>query len=154
MNVANLISLKRDGAELDEEQLRFLIEGYTSGEIPDYQMSAWAMAVYFQGLNPKETAILTRSMVDSGTRLVWPDQPPPVDNHSTGGVGDKISIILAPLLACCGVAVPMISGRGLGATGGTLDGYSLIYVPVPEPSSILLAAIALLCLLVHARRHA
>jgi pyrimidine-nucleoside phosphorylase len=120
MNIAQIIASKRDGAELSDEQIRFLIEGYSAERVPDYQMSAFAMAVFFRGMTAEETEILTRCMIESGDRLEWSGKPA-VDKHSTGGIGDKISIPLAPLLACCGVQVPMISGRGLGATGGTLD---------------------------------
>lgn len=121
MNVAQLIADKRDGKTLDDEQIKFLIAGYAKNEIPDYQMAAFAMAVYFQGMTEEETTNFTKAMIESGERMKWPGKPPAVDKHSTGGIGDKISIPLAPLLACCGVCVPMISGRGLGATGGTLD---------------------------------
>lgn len=121
MNVAQIISAKRDGNELTEDQIRFLISGFASGEIPDYQMSAFAMAVYFQGMTIEETTSLTREMLNSGETISWSGGKPKVDKHSTGGIGDKVSIPLAPILACCDVEVPMISGRGLGATGGTLD---------------------------------
>ncbi len=121
MNVAHLIARKRDGESLTEREIQELINGYAHEDVPDYQMSAFAMAVYFQGMSESETTNFTRAMIDSGDRMQWPASPPPVDKHSTGGIGDKISIPLAPLLACCGVCVPMISGRGLGATGGTLD---------------------------------
>jgi pyrimidine-nucleoside phosphorylase len=121
MNVAQIISDKRDGEALSESAIESLVMGYANNEVPDYQMAAFAMAVYFQGMTPAETAIFTRCMIDSGERLSWPGKVPSVDKHSTGGIGDKVSIPLAPLLACCGVQVPMISGRGLGATGGTLD---------------------------------
>jgi pyrimidine-nucleoside phosphorylase len=121
MNVAQIIAEKRDGNSLDERKIEFLVRGYAANEIPDYQMAAFAMAVFFQGMTPEETTIFTRCMIDSGERIQWPGRKPLVDKHSTGGIGDKVSIPLAPLLACCGVDVPMISGRGLGATGGTLD---------------------------------
>ncbi len=99
-----------------------LIDGFTRGEIPDYQMSAWAMAVFFRGMTPNETQSLTVAMMQSGRVLQYPaGSPPKVDKHSTGGIGDKVSLVLAPLLACDEVWVPMISGRGLGITGGTLD---------------------------------
>lgn len=120
MNTAQIIAAKRDGDELDREQIESLVKGYANEEVPDYQMSAFAMAVYFQGMTPEETEVLTRCMIDSGETLQWTGKPA-VDKHSTGGIGDKISIPLAPMLACCDVQVPMISGRGLGATGGTLD---------------------------------
>jgi len=122
MHVPSLIERKRDGGELSEEEIRELVAGYTVGEVPDYQMAAFAMAVYFRGMSREETVALTHAMLDSGDRL---EHPPAggriVDKHSTGGVGDKVSLILAPLLACDGLRVPMISGRGLGITGGTLD---------------------------------
>ena len=117
-----IIEKKRDGAELGTEEIRAFIAGYTDGSIPDYQMSALAMAVYFQGMTARETADLTVAMMESGT-VIDPHRIPgtKVDKHSTGGIGDKISIPLAPLVAACGATVPMISGRGLGITGGTLD---------------------------------
>jgi pyrimidine-nucleoside phosphorylase len=120
MNIAQIIALKRDGVELSSEQIRYLIAGYAAETVYDYQMSAFAMAVFFRGMTAAETEILTRCMVESGDVLQWTGKPA-VDKHSTGGIGDKISIPLTPLLACCGVQVPMISGRGLGPTGGTLD---------------------------------
>ena len=117
-----IIEKKRDGLPLSEEEIRFFINGYTCGEIPDYQMSAMAMAIYFKGMALDEIAVLTDAMMRSGDLVnTAPIRKPKVDKHSTGGIGDKISLILAPLAACCGVAVPMISGRGLGITGGTLD---------------------------------
>jgi len=121
MNVADLIAQKRDGQTLREKDIETLIDGFTSGDVPEYQMSAFAMAVFFKGMTPEETTCLTKSMIESGETLTWSANKPSVDKHSTGGIGDKISIPLAPLLACCDVEVPMISGRGLGATGGTLD---------------------------------
>ncbi len=122
MNATQLIARKRDGHELTDEAIGWLISRYVRGDVPDYQMSAFAMAVYLRGMSAHETASLTRHMLDSGVTLSWPDDGiSRVDKHSTGGVGDKVSLILAPLLACCGVQVPMISGRGLGPTGGTLD---------------------------------
>ena len=121
MNAAQVIAEKRDGKPLADDSIEFLVKGYASGEIPDYQMAAFAMAVYFQGMSESETTTFTRCMLESGDQMKWPAKPPAVDKHSTGGIGDKVSIPLAPLLACCGVVVPMISGRGLGATGGTLD---------------------------------
>ncbi len=121
MNVAQIISDKRDGQTLTDDQLKFLIDGYADQSIPDYQMAAFAMAVFFQGMTTDETTMLTQCMIDSGERMSWPNAMPAVDKHSTGGIGDKVSIPLAPMLACCGVEVPMISGRGLGITGGTLD---------------------------------
>ena len=118
---AQLIQKKRDGAALTEAEIRFFIHGFTRGEIPDYQMAALAMAICFQGMNFDETLWLTRAMVDSGQTVQWPPEIRLVDKHSTGGIGDKTSLLLAPLVACCGVHVPMLSGRGLGPTGGTLD---------------------------------
>jgi len=122
MHVPTLIEKKREGQELTREEIEFLIEGFTSGEIADYQMSAWAMAVFFKGMTAVETQHLTTAMMESGNVLEYPEgSPPKVDKHSTGGIGDKTSLVLAPLLACDNNWVPMISGRGLGITGGTLD---------------------------------
>ncbi|HEX8678693.1 MAG TPA: thymidine phosphorylase, partial [Chthoniobacterales bacterium] len=122
MHIPTLIEKKRDGAELTADEIRSLVDGFTRGEIPDYQMSAWAMAVFFRGMSARETTDLTMAMMKSGRVLEYPPgSPPKVDKHSTGGVGDKVSLVLAPLLACDEVWVPMISGRGLGITGGTLD---------------------------------
>ena len=122
MNSVKLIAAKRDGHELSPAEIAFFINGFTRGEIPDYQMAALAMAVCWRGMTPLETAALTDAMLRSGVTLAWPDDGRPrVDKHSTGGIGDKVSLVLAPLLACCDLVVPMISGRGLGATGGTLD---------------------------------
>ncbi|MEY2536328.1 MAG: hypothetical protein QOG67_68 [Verrucomicrobiota bacterium] len=122
MHVPSLIEKKRNGEELTGEEIADLISEYTEGNIPDYQMSAWAMAVFFRGMTPEETRHLTNAMMNSGRVLEYrKNSPPKIDKHSTGGVGDKISLVLAPLLACDKVWVPMISGRGLGITGGTLD---------------------------------
>lgn len=122
INTEELIRKKRDGGKLDRAEIELLIRCYARGEIPDYQYAAFLMAVYFQGLDPTETADLTRAMIDSGQVLDLSEiKKPKIDKHSTGGVGDKVSLILAPLMASCGVCVPMISGRGLGHTGGTLD---------------------------------
>ncbi len=122
MRAVDIIQRKRDGAALDKAEVEFFVRGYTSGEIPDYQAAALAMAVFFRGMTPDETLALTEAMMRSGEVLSFPELPgPKVDKHSTGGVGDKTSLILAPLAAACGVYVPMISGRGLGHTGGTLD---------------------------------
>jgi len=117
-----IIEKKRDGAELSDQEIHFLIQGFTAGSIPDYQMAAFAMAVYFKGMTPRETAALTLEMMNSGD-VIDPARLPGIkaDKHSTGGIGDKTSLILAPLAASCGLTVPMISGRGLGITGGTLD---------------------------------
>jgi thymidine phosphorylase len=122
MNVVQLISKKRDGGELTEDEIGSLITGYVRGDVPDYQMASWAMAVYLRGMTVAEIAALTEHMLHSGVTFEWPaGESPKVDKHSTGGIGDKVSLPLAPLLACCDLQVPMISGRGLGATGGTLD---------------------------------
>ncbi|MBR1837317.1 MAG: thymidine phosphorylase, partial [Kiritimatiellae bacterium] len=116
------IEAKRDGRELSEADIREWIARYSAGAIPDYQMAAFAMAVYFRGMSPAETLALTDAMRRSGDSLSWDAlSRPTADKHSTGGIGDKISLPLAPLVASCGVSVPMISGRGLGTTGGTLD---------------------------------
>lgn len=122
MHVPSLIEKKRDGQELTAEEIGDLISGFTSGTVPDYQMSAWAMAVFFQGMTATETHHLTTAMMETGAVLKYPaNSPPKVDKHSTGGIGDKTSLILAPLLACDKSWVPMICGRGLGITDGTLD---------------------------------
>ena len=117
-----IIEKKRDGGELSAEEIRDFIAGFTDGSIPDYQMAALAMAIYLRGMTPRETADLTLAMMHSGDVFDTSSVAlPKSDKHSTGGIGDKVSLILAPLAACCGVAVPMVSGRGLGITGGTLD---------------------------------
>ncbi|MCA9539082.1 MAG: thymidine phosphorylase [Myxococcales bacterium] len=122
MRAAELIARKRDGQALDPEDIRALIAGYARGDVPDYQMSALAMAVYFRGLEPAELSAWTDAMLRSGDVLdLGHLDGAKVDKHSTGGVGDKISLPLAPLVAACGLRVPMVSGRGLGHTGGTLD---------------------------------
>ena len=122
MRAVDLIRKKRDSGEHSREGIDFLISGYTRGEIPDYQMSAWLMATWIRGLNGAEIAGLTEAMLHSGEVITFPELPgEKVDKHSTGGVGDKTSLILAPIVAAGGVNVPMISGRGLGHTGGTLD---------------------------------
>jgi pyrimidine-nucleoside phosphorylase len=122
MHVPTFIERKRDGKQLAAAEIAEFIAGYATGAVPDYQAAAWAMAVYFNGMTDVETGALTRAMRDSGRICKWPaGSPLKVDKHSTGGIGDKVSLILAPLLACAGVWVPMISGRGLGITGGTLD---------------------------------
>jgi thymidine phosphorylase len=121
-DAVELIRAKRDGRTLTEEEIRWLIASYTDGAVADEQMSALLMAVYFRGLEPAELRTWTAAMVSSGERLDLGAVPAPtVDKHSTGGVGDKVSLILAPLVASCGAAVPQLSGRGLGHTGGTLD---------------------------------
>jgi pyrimidine-nucleoside phosphorylase len=122
MNVYELIKKKRDGNKLTSGEIQYLISNFVKGDIPDYQFSAFLMSVYFQGMSIDEIWALTKAMIESGKTLDLSSiSGPKIDKHSTGGVGDKISIILAPLVAACGVVVPMISGRGLGHTGGTLD---------------------------------
>jgi len=122
MRTVDLIQRKRDGEELAPDEIEFLVNGYTSGEIPDYQMSAFLMAVFFSGMSDRELSRLTECMLRSGDTVDLSDIPGvKVDKHSTGGVGDKTSFIVAPLAAAAGVVVPMMSGRALGHTGGTLD---------------------------------
>ncbi|MCH8929045.1 MAG: thymidine phosphorylase [Candidatus Marinimicrobia bacterium] len=122
MTLYELISRKQDGGELSAEEIEFIISGYTDGTIPDYQMSAFLMAVYFKGMTDSETGFLLKSMVNSGNTIDTSGIPGiKIDKHSTGGVGDKVSLILAPLVAAAGLPIPMISGRGLGHSGGTLD---------------------------------
>jgi pyrimidine-nucleoside phosphorylase len=122
MLVAELIERKRDGEELSAAELEEFLTGYMGGDVAEYQMAAFLMAVFFRGLSVRELAALTRAIIASGARLDFDDGgPPAVDKHSTGGVGDKVSLILAPLVAEAGLRVPMMSGRGLGHTGGTLD---------------------------------
>ena len=122
MRIVDIIRKKRSGDTLTKKEVRFLVEGFWQDVVPDYQMAAFAMAVYFSGMEDEELAAWTQAMLFSGDRLDFSHvSKAKVDKHSTGGVGDKISLPLAPLVAACGVAVPMISGRGLGHTGGTLD---------------------------------
>ncbi|MBM80752.1 MAG: thymidine phosphorylase [Planctomycetaceae bacterium] len=121
MTPATIIARKRDSHELTESQIADFINGYVDGSVSEGQMAAMAMAIFLNGMTAEETATLTRVMLETGVVLSWSDQSPVVDKHSTGGIGDKVSLVLAPLLACCDLRVPMISGRGLGPTGGTLD---------------------------------
>lgn len=122
MRAVDIIMKKRDGGELSHDEIAFIVNSYVAGSIPEYQISAWLMAVFFKGMTPKETADLTEIMLHSGKTMDLSGLKGPfVDKHSTGGVGDKVSLILAPLVAACGVQDPMMSGRALGHTGGTLD---------------------------------
>ena len=121
MFASAIIANKRDGMNLSREEIEFMINGFVAESVPNYQMSAWAMAVLCRGMDSREIADLTECMLNSGIRLERATERPRVDKHSTGGLGDKTSLILAPLLACFELDVPMLSGRGLGITGGTLD---------------------------------
>ncbi|HEX2414058.1 MAG TPA: thymidine phosphorylase [Thermoleophilaceae bacterium] len=139
MLVPELIRVKRDGGELSEEQIGFLVEGITDGSVTDAQVGALAMAIVLRGMSATERVALTGAMTHSGEVLDWSDAGlygPVLDKHSTGGVGDKVSLLLAPVVAACGGAVPMISGRGLGHTGGTLDKLESIpgYTTTPDPA--------------------
>lgn len=133
----DIILSKRDGNALSGEEIALFVDGLASGDLPSEQIAALAMAILLRGMNDTETGLLTRAMAASGTMIDWADSGlpgPTVDKHSTGGVGDKVSFILAPVLAACGAFVPMISGRGLGHTGGTLDKAAAIpgYDPFPD----------------------
>jgi thymidine phosphorylase len=150
-DAVTLIRAKRDGHRLGDEDISWLFEAYAKGEVADEQMSALLMAIYFQGLDGEELRTWTAAMIASGDRLdLSPIKKPTVDKHSTGGVGDKVSLILAPLVAACGAAVPQLSGRGLGHTGGTLDklesipGFRTALTPA-ETIEILNAAGCVIC---------
>ncbi|MDZ7722831.1 MAG: thymidine phosphorylase [candidate division KSB1 bacterium] len=122
MDIQEIITQKQNGKALSSEQIEYFIQEYAQNKIPDYQAAAWLTAVYLKGMNPQETSDLTRAMLHSGGHMDFRKvSGPKIDKHSTGGVGDKISLILAPLAAAAGIRVPMISGRGLGHSGGTLD---------------------------------
>src|SRR5919109_3398632 len=138
MLAAEVIRRKRDGHELTREELAFLVGGITDGSLSDAQVGALAMALFLRGMDGDERVALTAAMTRSGAVLEWDLDRPVLDKHSTGGVGDKVSLILAPVLAACGAAVPMISGRGLGHTGGTLDKLDSIpgYQSVPSTEVI------------------
>lgn len=138
MIAAEIIRKKRDGGELADAEIAAFIAGLTGGDISDAQAAAFAMATWFRGMSAAETVALTLAMRDSGTVLTWPETDRPVaDKHSTGGIGDNVSLMLAPIAAACGLAVPMISGRGLGHTGGTLDKLETIPGYDIKPSSLL-----------------
>lgn len=121
MRAYELIRKKREGEALSPGEIRWLVDGFTVGRLPDSQMAAFLMAVYFRGLNEVETSTLTEALVATGTLLEWPEAIAPVDKHSTGGVGDKATLVVVPLVAACGVPVAKMSGRALGHTGGTID---------------------------------
>jgi len=120
-NPVEIILKKRTGHQLTLEEQQFMVQGYITHKIPDYQMSALAMAIFFKGMSRAETVNLTKIFIESGSRITFPSDLHTVDKHSTGGVGDKLTFTVAPILAACGAYIPMISGRGLGHTGGTLD---------------------------------
>ena len=126
-DAVDIIQTKRDGHSLSTEQIQWVIQGFTDGIVPDYQMSALAMAIVLRGMNRREIGEWTQAMIDTGDRLDFRSlERPSADKHSTGGVGDKITLPLAPLAAACGLAVPQLSGRGLAFTGGTLDKFESI----------------------------
>ena len=153
MLVPELIRVKRDGGELSEEQIGFLVQGITDGSVTDAQVGALAMAIVLRGMTATERVALTGAMTHSGEVLDWSDAGlagPVLDKHSTGGVGDKVSLLLAPVVAACGGAVPMISGRGLGHTGGTLDKLESIpgYATTPDPAQFRAAVAGAGCAIV------
>src|SRR4051794_22843415 len=122
LRAVDIITKKRDGGELSQAEIEFFISGLTNGTIPDYQVAAWAMAVYFEGMTARETTQLTLAMAASGDVLDLSDTVAlAVDKHSTGGVGDKVTLVVEPLVASCGVPVGKMSGRGLSFSGGTID---------------------------------
>jgi thymidine phosphorylase len=138
MLAQEVIIRKRDGGALSADEIRFFVDGLTSGAVSSEQVSALAMAVFFKGMTVPERVALTEAMRDSGEVLKWDLPGPVLDKHSTGGVGDNVSLMLAPALAACGAYVPMISGRGLGHTGGTLDKLQSIpgYDVQPGPEAL------------------
>src|SRR3954471_6715542 len=139
MTPYEVIRKKRDGEHLTPQEIVYFLHAYANHEVTDYQMSAFLMSVYFQGMSAEETFVLTRETRDFGTTLDLTSIPgKKVDKHSTGGVGDKTSIVIAPIVAACGVTVPMITGRALAHTGGTLDKLQSIpgFNPYPSPARI------------------